>query len=383
MVRKADAVIIGGGIAGVSVAYHLASGGLRDVVLLEKELLLGTGSSSASAGIIYHHLPEKINLQLSQASMRAVLDFEHEFDARIDFRRSGCIQTAATREDLGMLEGIAQELGRMGVRARIVEPQELTDLIPGIVTGDLVGAIYTPDDGHFDPHGMIQGYAARARAMGAKMLMRTVAIGLNMHGNRITGVKTPHGDIDTGIVVNAAGSMAAEVARLAGLQEFPVVPFKRQIFISAPTDIISPDAPFYFDRSPPLYFRPESGGLLISIAEQRECPMRDVGVDWSSVEILAERATRRVPRLQSIRIVRGWAGLRNMTPDHTAILGPVPEPSGFYCAVGFSGHGVMHAPVTGRILASMIIDRNLDRYEHIDLAPLRFERFLVKKPSFS
>jgi len=376
LAQKADAVIVGGGIAGISVAYHLARGGMRNIVLLEREPLLGTGSSALSAGVIYHHLPEKVNLQLSQKSMQAVLEFEDEFDTRIDFRRSGCIQTADSQEDLETLEGTVRELGRMGVDARLLEPHRLSDLVPGIMADDLLGAIYTPNDGHFDPHGMIQGYEKGAKRMGVRILTGMPAIGLGIDKNRITGVKTPEVNIDSEIVINASGAMAAEIAALAGLKEFPVVPFKRQIFITSPTDIMPADAPFYFDKNPPFYFRPESGGLLMSIAELQECPTRDLSVDWRSVEILAERATRRLPRLQSIRIMRGWAGLRNMTPDNTAILGPVPEPEGLYCAVGFSGHGVMHAPLTGRILASMIIDGNTQHYEDIDLDALKFERFL-------
>ncbi len=376
IMKKADAVVIGGGIVGTSVAYHLTAGGLRRVIVLEKEPLLATGSSAASAGIIYHHLPEPINLHLSKKSMQAVLEFEGEFETKIDFRRNGCIQTACTPDDVKILEGIERELRGMGVEARILKPEELTVIFPGMVVGDLRAAIYTPSDGYFDPHGMIQGYAAAARRRGAVFSVGTPAIGLSVRDGRIEGVKTPDGEVETKIVINAAGPAAAEIARMAGLRDLPVRPFKRQIFTTAPTDIIAPDAPFYFDREPPFYFRPETGGLLMSIAELEECPTREVKLDWKSTDILAERATRRLPAFDAVRIMRGWAGLRSMTPDHTAILGPVPEPAGFYLAVGFSGHGVMHAPMTGKILASMVVDNNLDHFEDILLAPLRYDRFL-------
>jgi sarcosine oxidase subunit beta len=376
--KIADAVIIGGGIAGASVAYHLAKGGLK-VVALEREPLLGSGSSAASAGVIYHHLPEKVNLQLSKKSMQALLDFESEFDAKVDFRRSGCIQTAATAEDHAELERTVEELVRMGVDARLLEPIQLTDIFPGMMVNDLLGAIHTPNDGYFDPHGMLQGYAAAARDLGTKFLARTPAIGIETQHGRVTGVRTPDGVIETGVVVNAAGPRASDVARLAGMDGLPITLVKRQIFITAPTGVIPADAPFYFDRTPPFYFRPESGGLLMSIAEYVETRTFDVNLDWSSAPILAERAVRRLASLDSIQIMRGWAGLRCMTPDRTAILGPVPEsvgPRGFHLAVGFSGHGVMHAPLTGRILASMIIDQLLAFYEDIDLAALKYERFV-------
>ena len=376
MIRTADAVIVGGGIVGASVAYHLARGGLKNVVLLEKELMLGTGSSAASAGIIYHHLPRKINLQLSQKSLQAVLAFEQELGAEIDFRQNGCIQTASTADDLAMLERIHRELETMGVHANMLRPQGLTDIFPGMVVDDLLGAIYTPDDGYFDPYGMLQAYAAGAKELGATILTQTPATDVIVEAGHIRGVRTPEEDIAAEIVVNAAGPAARAISGLAGLEDLPVTPFKRQIFITAPTDVIAPDAPFYFDKTRPFYFRPESGGILMSIADLEECATRDPKLDWASAPILAERATRRYPEFGSIEIMRGWAGLRSMTPDETAILGPAPGPAGFYCAVGFSGHGVMHAPMTGRILASMIIDGNCDTFEGIDLAPLRFDRFL-------
>ncbi|MBI4832897.1 MAG: FAD-binding oxidoreductase [Candidatus Lindowbacteria bacterium] len=378
MTQTADAVIIGGGIVGASVAHHLAEGGLRNSVLLEKEPLLGMGTSAASAGVIYHHLPEEVNLQLSQKSMRELLQFEERFETKVDFRRNGCIQTAGTREDLIAIESLVEELTRMGVDARLLEPEQLSDFFPDIVVDDLLGAIYTPNDGYFDPYGMIQGYAAKAAKSGVKILTGTPATGIEVKGDRVGGVNTPDGTIETETVIDAAGPRAAMVASLAGVRNLPVVPFKRQIFVTASTDIIGRDAPFYFDKTPPFYFRPESGRLIMSVAELQECPTMDLTLDWSSAETLAERAIRRIPIMNSIQIVRGWAGLRSMTPDHTAILGPVPGLSGFYLAVGFSGHGVMHAPMTGRILASMIIDRNLERYQDIDLAPLRFDRFTMK-----
>ena len=377
MRRTADAVIIGGGITGSSIAYHLAAAGMKNVVMLEKELMLGMGSSAASAGVIYHHLPEKINLWLSQKSLQAVLEFEDEFGAQIDFRQNGCIQTAGTPQDMAALEEIVRELDRLGVRSRMLKPSELIEIFPGLMVDDLLGAIYTPDDGYFDPHSMIHAYAAKAKEMGATISEQTPAVGVNVEAGRVVGVKTPGGDIDTEIVVNAAGPTAAHVARLAGVDDLPVTPFKRQIFITTPTDIIGRDAPFYFDKEPPFYFRPESGGILMSIAELEEGSAGEPKLDWASAPVLAERAMRRYPKLDSIEIMRGWAGLRSMTPDDTAILGPVPEPSGFYCAVGFSGHGVMHAPMTGRILASMIVDGNLDVFEGVDLAPLRIERFFT------
>jgi len=375
--ETADAVIVGGGIVGVSIAFHLVEIGLKDIVLLEKDLLLGSGSSAASAGVIYHHLPQKINLRLSQMSLRTVLEFESEFGAKVDFCQCGCIQTTGTAQGLAELEGIQEELSRLGVRAQMIGPKELTDIFPGLLVDDILGAIFTPDDGYFDPHGMLHGYAARARELGAKIMIGSPATGIITKRGRVTRVTTPHGDIDTGVVINAAGPSAAEVARFVGIDALPVTTRKRQIFITAPTDVIPPDAPFYFDRDPPFYFRPESGGILMSVAEMEKCETPDPKLDWSSAPILAERAVRRNHRFESIRIMRGWAGLRSMTPDNTAIIGPLPEPEGFFCAVGFSGHGVMHAPVTGKIMASMIFSGNCDSYEGIDLAPLKYGRFSV------
>jgi sarcosine oxidase subunit beta len=379
MNQRADAVVIGGGIVGASVVYHLAERGLKNTILLEKEPLLGMGTSAASAGVIYHHLPEKVNLQLSRKSMCALLEFEEKFETKVDFRRNGCMQTAGNREDMASLEVLVQELGSMGVDARLLKPEQLRDFFSDIAIDDLFGAIYTPNDGYFDPYGMIQGYATAAKRMGAKIITGMPATAIEIRNGRVAGVKTPTGFIDTEIVVNAAGPRAAMMAGLAGVRDLPVVPFKRQIFVTATTEMIRRDAPFYFDKTPPFYFRPDSGCLLMSIAELQECPSMDLTVDWSSAETLAERATHRVPRMNALQIVRGWAGLRSMTPDRTAILGPVPGLSGFFLAVGFSGHGVMHAPMTGAVIASMITTGNIERYDDMDLAPLRLDRFPKKR----
>jgi sarcosine oxidase subunit beta len=243
-----------------------------------------------------------------------------------------------------------------------------------LTADDLLGGIYTPADGYFDPHGVIQGYAAAARKLGAKLLTGSPATGLLVKSGKVEGVKTPTESIASRVVVDSAGPLAAQVARLAGVH-IPIVTVKRQIFISAPTAVVPPNAPFYFDRTPPFYFRPESGGLLMSIAEMDGCTPENLKLDWASAEILARRAVSRLPALESLRLMRGWAGLRSMTPDRTAILGPAPEPNGFYFACGFSGHGVMHSPMTGRIVAGMVLDPSLRRCHEIDLTLLSLKRF--------
>ncbi|RJP16665.1 MAG: FAD-binding oxidoreductase [Candidatus Abyssobacteria bacterium SURF_5] len=375
MGRIADAVVVGGGIAGVSVACHLAKNGIGKIILLEKEPLLGMGSSAASAGIIYHHFSEPVNRQLSRASLQALLEFEDRFETDIDLRQSGCIQTAGTPEDLAVLEGMHRGLAELKVHSRMLAPTELTHLIPGLVSTDLLGALFTPGDGYFDPHGVIQGYAAAARRLGVDFVTNTPAIDLVVHSGKIEGVRTPAGLVSTRIVVDSAGPLAADVARMAAVR-VPIVTVKRQIFISAPTAAVRNDAPFYFDRNPPFYFRPESGGLLMSIAEMDECGADNLVVDWRSAEILAERALNRLPALESTRIMRGWAGLRSMTPDRAAILGPAGEPEGFSFACGFSGHGVMHSPMTGKIVAALVTEPALKSCDGVDLVPLQFDRFL-------
>jgi sarcosine oxidase subunit beta len=273
-----------------------------------------------------------------------------------------------------MLRAMHDGALELGVESHLLSPAQLAEIVPGLTTDDLQGAIYTPDDGYFDPHGVIQGYAAEARRLGVRLLTGTPAIGVIVRSGRIEGVKTPAERISTGVVVDSAGPLAAQVARMAGIH-LPITTVKRQIFISAPTDIVRSDAPFYFDRTPPFYFRPESGGLLMSIAEMDECSPRDLKLDWTSAGVLAQRATRRMPALESLRLMRGWAGLRSMTPDRTAVLGPVPGVEGFFLAAGFSGHGVMHSPMTGKIVARLVLDQSLKHLEDIDLAALSCARF--------
>lgn len=197
--------------------------------------------------------------------------------------------------------------------------------------------------------------------------------GIKVERGRIAGVVTAGGAFATEIVVNAAGPFAAIVGRMAGA-DLPVVPKLRHIFVTAPFDGIRGDMPLIIDQALSFSCRREGPGILLNAFDATPSPECHIRMDWRVLPDLVCKATRRFPVLEEARIMNGWAGLREITPDERAILGWLPEPRGFLCAVGFSGHGLMHAPATGQLVAELILDGKT----HLDISALRPERFMAR-----
>jgi sarcosine oxidase subunit beta len=215
-----------------------------------------------------------------------------------------------------------------------------------------------------------QAYVQHARRLGARFDFGRAATGLEMEGARVAGVRTATGTISTPLVVNAAGAYAAEVARWAGV-DLPVRPVRRHCFTTQPLPFARADLPMIVDMKSGVYMHRESGGMLMGLANPDEPEGFDTSVDWSFVERIVEPAVHRLPALEAAEIANAWAGLYETTPDHNAILGPPAGVEGLMLANGFSGHGFMHAPAVGQLLAEWITDGR----PSLDLHPLRFERF--------
>ncbi len=231
-------------------------------------------------------------------------------------------------------------------------------------------AVYSPKDGYADPHTVVQGYAAKARASGVKILEQTEVTGIRLRGERVVGVETTSGPIETHLVVNAAGPWAQRVAEMVGAQ-VPVYPRRRHIFVTEPFPHFVNPSPLVIDRTSGFYCRTEGRGILMSPGDVGEVQGYKVTIDWSMAEDAARKALRRVPVLERAGIMSGWAGLRPLTPDEHAIIDHLPGVEGFLCAIGFCGHGFRHSPAAGKVVAEMILDGN----PSIDIAPLSFRRF--------
>jgi sarcosine oxidase subunit beta len=256
-------------------------------------------------------------------------------------------------------------------------PPEIQRLYPLLRSDDIVGGSFCSSDGFVDPHSAMTGFMKSARDHGARLWRETEVTGFRVENGRVAGVETTHGPVATRIVVNAAGAWASQVARMANV-DVPVEPLRRMLVPSEPFDQYPHTAPMTIDMSNGFHFRPESLGFLLAWNDPDERPSYNTEFDPAFVEKILVHAANRVPIFEKLPInpKRAWAGLYEMTPDHHPILGPVPEATGLFLANGFSGHGVMHAPATGKILSDLIIKGSTDL---IDAELLSLRRFAEGK----
>ena len=354
MVESAEVVIIGGGAMGTSVAYHLAKLGQTDVVLLERESL-GSGSTSKAAGGIRAQFADELNVRIAIRSMA-------EFQALdrvggIGFRRNGYLFLLDSEEDAERFRRAQVVQHALNVPSQILTPDEARELVPGVVTDDLVAAAYCPIDGHATPEAVVQAYAGSAAAQGVEILQQTPAERIVRFGDRIHSVETSAGRIRTDTVVCTAGVWSRDVGTLAGL-EIPVQGEPRWVHYT-PEDGGLPDPlPLTIDFSTGFYFHREGTGLVFGGREP-------------TIEGVASKATRRLPVLAELPIQSSWWGFYEMSPDHNALVGETSELRRFLYATGFSGHGFQQAPAVGEHLAELVLGKD----PTLDLSPLSLARF--------
>lgn len=370
--RTADVAIVGGGIMGCSIAYHLASLGMKNVVVLEREEFLGMGSTAKCAGGVRLQFSTAANVALSQWSIAALKRFEEEMGQSVDFRQNGYLFLLTREDDLDVFRGNAEKQREMGVPVEVISPDEARRIVPELVIDDLVGATFCAEDGLVNPHAIVQGYSKRARERGVRFVMETEVEQMEVKSGRITALVADgeRWSID-GWVVNAAGPWAARVGQMANAP-VPVDPYRRMGFTSQPLSWIPDSFPMLIDWGTGVYMHKESGGMLMGESDRDEPPSFNQQVDWEHLARVSEHAIRRVPRILEAQVRSSWAGLYEVTPDHNAILGLVPEIENFVCANGFSGHGMMHAPAVGQGLAELMMAGSA---RSIDLAPYSIERF--------
>jgi sarcosine oxidase subunit beta len=351
-----NVIIVGGGIQGLSLAYHLASLGLTDVTLLERNTL-GSGSSGRSAAIIGFALQTEACLPLTRWSHAAFLRFHDELAADPGFDPIGCLILAGPRR-APELRRRHQLLCGLGIESHLLGRDAILALTPGLYLEDVEIGLYDPQGACIDPHSVMMAYARHARRLGVTILEGTEVLCLQIEGDRITGVETSAGPIAAPSVINAAGFRARQVAAWAGL-DLPITNSKRHIFFTGPVDAYSGPIPFTYEQDADSrsaitwYMRREGPGLLIGMGSV-ESDEEDPTVDWAFLDEVVDYSLHRAPPLTAARVHSGWAGLRPLTPDDNPILGPAPL-AGFWNDCGWGGHGIMHAPAAGRALAEWIL----------------------------
>ncbi len=360
---------------GASVAWHLARLGITRVVLVEREPVLGAGSTGRNAGGVRHQFSHEANVRLSIESIRMFERFADVVGAPLDFWQAGYLfllsepsNVAAFRAQVGMQRGL-------GVDVDWLEPDDAARLAPGLDVAGVRAATFCARDGIADPSGVTHGFASAARGLGVEILRKTEVTRIVSEHGRVTGVKTDAGFVAAPVVVNAAGPWAGQVGTMAGLS-LPITPLRRHIFIAAPPGGgwagRAPDSRIMvIDFETTFYFHREGAGMLFGMGERDEQSGFDTTVQWDFVERLTPVATRRLPTLADASITQAWAGLYEMTPDAMPLIGAVPDLEGFFVIAGFSGHGFQHSPAAGRILADVVAGRD----PGLDLTPFSPSRF--------
>ncbi len=372
MTERADAVIVGAGIMGVATAYHLVRRRFGRVVVLERDGIC-SGSTALASGGIRHQYANRVGIELTRHVIETFERFEDEFGVDPQFRQHGYLILVSTPAEHAQAEKNVALQRSLGVDVTLLSAEEVGRRFPYLHTADLLGAAYSPRDGYADPYLVTTAMAARARELGADIRSGSEVTGVRRHDGRVLGVETAAGVVDAPVVVLAAGPWTGRVGELAGI-DVPVRPLRRSKFITAPFPFerISAATPFVIDTHQGISIRREGAGLLLGIGRRDEASSFSTEPDWSLAEPLVERAVHRAPALADAALMRAWAGLYEMTPDQTGIVSAVPEVGGLHVIAGFSGHGFMHGPIAGCLMAELIAD---GRASTVDIAPLSLERF--------
>jgi FAD-dependent oxidoreductase domain-containing protein 1 len=380
--RIFDVMIIGGGVMGSSIAYHLVDDGFKGrIAVFEKDPTYEFSSTALSAGGVREQFSTEVNIRISQYS----IGFYEKFDERMavngekahaEFRQQGYL-FLANENNWSLIKSHYQFQKSLGAKVELLSIEETLKMIPHLNPKGLVGASFGQRDGYLDPYGTLQGFVKKARSLGVKYVYDEVT-GILKEGPRVTGVITRKGDKYLGaVVVNAAGPWAAEIGRMVGV-DLPVDPVRRMIFVFQPAEIFDYDLPLIIDVTG-LYFRHETGRIIMTGKSILDEPAGfNFTVDNSFFNetmwpILADR----VPIFDRLKLIRGWAGLYEINRlDSNALLGAHPDFKGFYMAIGFSGHGFQQAPAVGKAMSELIC---LGRYETIDVSPLSYDRVMSGK----
>ena len=365
-----DFIIIGGGVMGASTAYHLAVRGFNKVLLLEKDDFFGLGATGRCAGGVRYQFATEINVRLSLESLPMLERFKDEIGQEIDYRKCGYLFFLTNERDTQVFRHNVAMQNRLGVSTQWLTGDEVRARLPMMRLEDVLAATFNPQDGLVDPNGVVMGYINAAHRLGATALTNSPVLAIHVQHNRVIGVKTPDGDFYAPVIVDATGPWASLTCRMAGVN-MPVTPLRRQWLTTSPLPDLPADFPFVIDFAQSLYFHPEGPGLLTGMSNPNEAPGFDQNIDpdWELVHM--EAAIARLPLLEKAGLASNLAGLYEVTPDAHPIYGKTTV-DGFYVVTGFSGHGFMHGPISGKLMAEIILDGQATT---LDISMLDLARF--------
>ncbi|HXK04564.1 MAG TPA: FAD-dependent oxidoreductase [Verrucomicrobiae bacterium] len=372
--QSPDVIIIGGGIVGSSIAYHLTESGCTNVLILERESHQGKGSTGKSMGGVRAQFSTSESIKMSLYSIPFFNSFEEVMGHPSGYRAQGYLFVATNQRHLDYLcQNYTRQVAAGLKTVQLLKPADVAHFAPEIRCGDVLGGAFCSTDGFVDPHSVMTGFAQRAIERGVQVLRSAEVTAILTDSRGVAGVVTTVGTFSSRTVVNAAGAWAGQVARMAGV-DLPVEPLRRMLVPTEPFDKVAQSSPMVVDMATGFHYRPEGRGILMAWNDPEETPGFKLNFDPAFIEKILTRGVTRLPVLEEAEVnpKRAWAGLYEMTPDHHPVLGPVQSLPGFFLANGFSGHGVMHSPATGRVTADLILKGRTDL---IDSALLSIDRF--------
>jgi len=375
--RAADAIVIGGGCTGASIAYHLARRGLGEVLLLEKRAL-ASGATGKSSGIVRQHYVYPVTARMAKLCLEIFSRFDEAIGGDAGFTRTGYLAVVGPDDRDALAANVAMQQG-MGVRTVVLGPAEIRELVPQLNVSDVVAAAYEPEAGFADPASTTAALARRARDFGARILEGVEVRKIRVQAGAVTGVDTSEGSLAAPVVISAAGGWSPRLMAPLGV-EVPIVntlhpmgAFERPVDFGA-------SHPVCGDFINEVYFRPETGGLTLvgstkhtkdDVVDPDEYPER---ADPRWVQEFAARTVARFPQMEAAQMRRDWCGFYDTTPDMQFVLDQAPGISGLFLAAGFSGHGFKHSPLIGDLVADLVLGTT-PADPHIDLGFFSLTRF--------
>ncbi|MFE6157878.1 NAD(P)/FAD-dependent oxidoreductase [Streptomyces sp. NPDC056486] len=365
----ADVVIVGGGVMGASIAFHLAEAGVRDIVVVECGEL-ACGSSGKPIGGIRAHFSDPLNIELGNRSLRAYRDFPQRPGADIRLDTVGYLFVLTSeRQAVEFAESVRLQ-NSMGVPSRMIDADEARRLCPYLSAEGLVAAVHSPTDGHARPGLAVRGYADAAALAGVRFATHTRVTGMDTTGDRVSAVHTDRGSVTCSTVICAAGAWSGQIGAMVGV-DLPVRPVRRQLAFTERLSPAAPRIPFTIDFTSSAYFHNSDDGLLFGLADPRQADGFDTTWTPGWLDLFRDVVRHRAPALAEMPLADGWAGLYEVTPDHNALIGRSGDLPNFLYATGFSGHGFLQAPAVGEIVR----DLHLEREPCVDIAPMSADRF--------
>jgi sarcosine oxidase subunit beta len=376
MTSSASAVVVGAGVLGASAAYHLAAAGWKDLLVVDRHPSPGMGSTGRSTGGFRAQFATAVNVALSLLARDKLLRFQEETGVDPGYEKAGYLWLAETDAQMETLRSALRMQHAGGLlEARALHAREALEIQPCLDPGEIVGGAYCPTDGFIRPLQILEGYLSAAERLGVRIEWGVEVMDLETGpGGGIRSVHTSKGSVGCQAVVNAAGAWAARLAELAGIA-LPVRPLKRQVAATAPTRALTARMPMTIFTGNGFHLRERDGRILLLRPDPPGTPdPYDTSVETPWLGSVLDEARRRIPALRDVPVDEraSWAGLYELSPDRHALVGAFPECENFYCLTGASGHGVMHAPALGQILAEIV---STGAAQALDATPLRPTRF--------